>query len=329
MLKFLFMCDGNSVSGFGHLSRCANLIQYLKLKSTDIEITLIGSFEESYLQIFEEQLLGVSICNRPKLSLDFVAKKAKRNDILIVDSYLINQGDIDLLATSGIFKLILIDDFCKFNYSNVDLVINFTVDANQKHYNAKKSALGLKYFLHREALDGIRKNNFLKSQSSSNKITIFFSGTNYDINKANKIIQIIDSVFDADLITVVANQDVAGADLKNSIKYCKPSSNFVNILSESDLIITGGGLIKYESAFCIIPNISIAQNKEQEMDSIKLEEQGLTFRAGNFFDKIEEVESRLIQYNKDSKIGNSIIEECKIKFVSNSMENVVNEIFQL
>jgi UDP:flavonoid glycosyltransferase YjiC (YdhE family) len=52
------------------------------------------------------------------------------------------------------------------------------------------------------------------------------------------------------------------------------------LYAQADLLICGGGLVKYECGYCAIPTVTLSRTPEQEEDSLRLVRKDLTFNLG-------------------------------------------------
>jgi len=99
---------------------------------------------------------------------------------------------------------------------------------------------------------------------------------------------------------------------------------------KTDVIINGGGLIKYESAFCGIPSATLSTTNDQHQDTIILAKNSLLYNLGNQeFENKQDVESRIIKFINDSKLRRCLHKKGKSFFTPNSIKNLIQKINEL
>ena len=66
----------------------------------------------------------------------------------------------------------------------------------------------------------------------------------------------------------------------NNLNILALQGSLSTVISQSDIVLCSGGLIKYEAGFCLKPNACINQTEDQQSDTILLEQKGLTMDFG-------------------------------------------------
>ena len=100
--EFLFKCDCNEESGFGHFSRCLNLARWLLLKDNDFEITFLGDYNAFALLLLNKYTLDYLVASKEySFDPEPITLKASEYHTLICDSYLINQEFVDTLTNQN------------------------------------------------------------------------------------------------------------------------------------------------------------------------------------------------------------------------------------
>ena len=277
--KIVVFCNANETEGMGHFYRCLYYSRFLK--SPHNNICFYGNFNG---------LAQVAIKN-----YGFQSKIADSSDLinctsnidwLLVDTYLFTQREINELASK--YKTIFIDDFGSRDYTEAYAVINFTINATNYSYNSKYKLLGPKYFPYKEEFLSVREKNLKRRRplrKAENQILILFSSTSLDKNKIKSFIKAIDSFYTDGLITLVLNQQIGDVVLQNNqFAHYQKVEKMEQLYQEATLLFSGGGLVKYEAAFCAIPNFSFAINQLQQAETIQLAECHLTMDIGTYYD---------------------------------------------
>ena len=99
-------------------------------------------------------------------------------------------------------------------------------------------------------------------------------------------------------------------------------------LEKTDVVITGGGLTKYECAYSCIPNASLTQTVEQDEEVQTFANAGLTYYLGmavNLDLKKDKVVKKLKEFIS-LNVRRSLFENGKNKFTTESTQTLVQAI---
>ncbi len=258
------VCNGNARTGYGHFYRCLHIARSLK-RQFGIALSWIGDLDDtlvSLLQCNEEQYLyAVDIDKACEIATQSAASA------VVCDSYAISSLHIEQLSSRH--PVCAIDDFCNIDFQKATCVLNFTVSADSYQYHAKQVLAGPGYFLCDSRLDKVRAQNISRLSATVNsmpdniRILIAIGGhdrKNIGVTLASHLAQ-ADGRFH---ITLLGPYEAI--DYQN-ILLIPRTQNMASLYSKADLVISGGGLIKYESAYCGIPNMVFAQTLEQYEES--------------------------------------------------------------
>ncbi len=282
-MRMLFCCDANANSGFGHFSRCLNLARELRMADANAQIVFHGDFADFAKKLLEQYHFkyNTGLLN-PQNVADFLTTATSFSHVL-VDSYNLNQEFIDK-AVAAPFKFILIDDFhAHQDYSKVDLLINFTIAAESLGYNAKNLALGTRYFPVKPELKEVRELKLKSNQYDLKKLAISLSGMPDFHPLEKQILEICNKVLSNCMITLLSSRnDVLQIDSQhqNEFVQLQAGAAMEEIYQNNDFIISGGGLVKYEAAFCGIPNATISLSDGVQRDTDLFVQQNLTYDLG-------------------------------------------------
>lgn len=320
MKNIIFICNSLGDEGLGHFTRCFNIASGVRKLNKDISIYFDGEYCNFALS---------KIINSKFKLLDYKKRNLSYSkSIVIFDSYKHNQEKIDYIGNKS-FHSIKIDDFNRYNLSKIDSVINFRVDAEYEIYNTKNKFIGLKYYPSELELLKIREQNIYNFKNNTNKISnkiLIFIGGNDSYNIGEKIIKEIDKFLYGKTF-IWATRLVGKNKLNirnNKLLVHNLQLNISNLLKDIDLVICGGGLVKYESSFTLIPCLSISQNKDQEIDSQICHKNGIIYNLGLHSDLFQN--TKLIK----SKINKFLNEEFQYKFKKNLLNKYdTNSIFRL
>jgi spore coat polysaccharide biosynthesis predicted glycosyltransferase SpsG len=322
--KFIFQCNANVNCGLGHLMRCLNIAFAIKKVNEDCDIIFNGTFNSFAQQLLIESNIRFISTTQLEHYSDYC---------LILDDYDISQNTINHLRTL-VRKFIIIDDFNQFNLKQLDLIINFRLNAENENYNSSKTCLGIGYFPFKQEIIKIRTDNVknIKNENRSKNIFIFIGGKNNSIG--NKLVDAVNNVVKDKCIFLIDKDVEKESTIQlthNQLTYLPLTNHMENYYAFADVFITGGGLTKYEVAFCAIPNAAISQNDGQAEDTKILANNNLTYNLGltsTHEESSTELEKLLIDFLKNSmqvKIKN----QCIIDFTTSSTNNLVKEILMV
>lgn len=320
MKRILIRCDQNKYSGFGHFSRCLSLARHI-LMTEKVSLLFLGNFSE----------FSISLLNRYNIEYRKIEEKKfesfKEQDFIhsthiIFDSYFINQDYLNKISKLNA-KSIFIDDTCTLDFKNIDLVINFRVNAEKMFsYNSKDEALGTDYFIYKPEFKAIKQQSTFKQTIRS--ILVFLGGIKIDKNSYEAIFKAIESINPKIDIFVISNE----LEFKNKkVTVLKPTFDMETYLKKIDFIINGGGLVKYESIFCNIPSAVLSSTKLQYEDTCILDSKHILYNLGMLHNIcINELTSNLKHIIENEKFRKEIFENSKTFFPINSVKNIMDKI---
>ena len=275
-----FRTEASHKVGFGHLMRCIALAEeaiYRNIQTVfildqldSIALEKVKPYASKILK--SPHLIGSIYDAFYLINLDINIAS------FFIDSYKINEDYIDILSKK--FKLIVIDDLCNLNYYNSDFVINPSVSANKLVYKSQnidfKLLLGPQYALIRSEFLEYRRKNYKNFETKKN-IALTFGGSD-PYGFTYKILQNILNFFSFNVTINVIIGPGFNLDYTNKIIDLgnKPNvecflnpKNIAKILSEQDLVITGGGGTIGELATlgCAAVVIIVSDNQILSIDS--------------------------------------------------------------
>jgi len=321
MHRFIFQCNANESCGLGHFMRCLNIAVALKTASHKNLIIFNGNFNA----LAQQKLSNHNFQAINSHNLDGFSDAT-----LILDDYCITQDDINFIKTK-VKTFIKIDDFNQFDLSGLDLIINFRSCAELEDYSNKNTCLGLNYFPFKKPLIDIRKNNLNKLSIEVSNIVIFIGGSDLSGLGQKVLNLLVECVTHKNIYLIDKSCDIKKSYISNHNKVTiLPLRDKIEDLYQiADVFITGGGLSKYEVAFCCIPNASISQNMGQDEDTQILAKSNLTYNLGIATSitpqKIQEELMTFLQKAHLLKILNA----SKKHFSTNSTDNLAQKIIEV
>lgn len=281
-IKILTECGENI--GYGHLTRCISL--YEEAKKLNINVELITFPEVNWH------------------SENYIKKNISKNNICIIDSYIIKNSMRKLIANLC-EKVLYIDDLDEVEYPNSKIkgiVVNPSLCSNIKKNNLNKTYLkGSKYIMIRppflekkkkEVKDKITTIGIIIGGTDIRNISYNLTKQLNDINN-NIIYNIVSSTNDENIkkigrennINILSNLD--GKEMRELIDSC-------------DLVISGGGQILFELITTNTPfiPIEIIDNQKENIKNIKKIKEDIY--VGNYKDEnlIENIIYELERFHK-------------------------------
>jgi spore coat polysaccharide biosynthesis predicted glycosyltransferase SpsG len=286
-MRAVFRCDATADIGFGHLSRCIALAEAFRL--SDVGSTFAGLFDTAAQdQIAVSGFDCIDLADPVNTAADrqqlpeIMTKE--RASFIIVDSYRPDESYLSSLKALG-GATVVIDDFGAFEAYPCDVVLNFTWEASSLGYPAGPILLlGPDYFPARRRLVELRPQSIERQRRGPiRNLLVAIAGADPK-RIAARLVGILREGHAGISLRVIASNE---ADLADTLAGFAPGSMVLPRqpdLSEqllwADACITGGGLIKYESAFMGVPAAAISQNEGQAGETRALTRAGLVFDLG-------------------------------------------------
>ena len=305
-MKILFYCEATKSTGIGHLARCYNLADFIK-ENYKIDVVITGNLDLAFIPNKYNKYLD------EKYDI-----KGNNYDAIVFDSY--SEKEYNKIDDLNKIK-ISIDDVEVFDYQNWDLTINFRFKESYKKYKSKKQVTGLDYFPVNNFFTEIRK-NYKNSREIRNLFYYFGETQILEIDsKTEKTLEKFNDKYNFFIRTPVQN------NLYESIN----GDNFELLFSNSDVIIHGGGLTKYESAYSKKFNLAYSLNSLQKSDTEFLSKYNLVRDMGKFqsfhdslISSIDFLDNQLTQSDIKKFENNS-----NKLFSNKSLKNISEEIIKV
>jgi UDP-2,4-diacetamido-2,4,6-trideoxy-beta-L-altropyranose hydrolase len=272
----LCLCDGGKDIGFGHVSRCLALAEAFeehgwlprfagRLIDGAEELVAKAGYEVTFrpLRVGQEEVAeAVTLCHE----WDAAA--------VMLDSYAIRPHYLGVLAAA--FPVLLIDDYGALavdEYARL-IVLNPSIIPDSVSYPSAHFVLsGPRYIPFRRALRSKRPSQLaLRPQVQRVLVTL---GGGDPQNLTQRVVQALaEAVPTVDVVAVVGRGYVWREQLEASLKSCGKGSrtlvqvpNLAELLAETDLLVCGGGMTKFEAAYMGVPALVISLNESQTGES--------------------------------------------------------------
>jgi spore coat polysaccharide biosynthesis predicted glycosyltransferase SpsG len=278
MSALAFRCDENSETGLGHFARCRDLGRLLRRELPSLRVVFAGDLSD-----FSRPLLAALGFEHLPLAPDeaLVSPRLRAalgpETRLMLDSYRLDDGALAELegypAPWGCF-----DDFGASSYAEAGLVINGRVSAQAESYRSAQVLVGPQYFPATPELARAREQRVALPRPTEPKQALVFVGGHDRTGVGPELARAASEAFGSARVLLVQAQP--WADPGSSIRQLPLGPGLDSLLATSDLVIAGGGRLKYEAGYCQVPCASVSQTEGQAEDTSELAQRGLCVDLG-------------------------------------------------
>lgn len=264
----LFRCDATAETGLGHFARCRDLARLLTRDDPELKIDFLGCLNPEAQGDIEEQGWGfVAVPADAPVAME---QLRELSGACVLDSYRIAPEDYLSPLLAGL-RVGAFDDLGLAARAPLDLVLNARVSAPTRFaYAARAQALGTAFLGPSLELIELRRRHFvLPVRSEVELISVFVGGT----DRHGAGITLVRALLD---VFPRARVRWVGGETDLSRVECLPfRRSIAGALDGADLVIAGGGRLKYEAGFSLVPVASVSQTPLQEEDTQELGAKGL------------------------------------------------------
>lgn len=270
-------CDANAEVGLGHLARCRDLARLLRQQFPELRVVFAGDLSEYGHDTLQPHAFEVVGLARDELLVpERLGLELGTDSRLLVDSYRVDQAALDVLAgwaaPWGAF-----DDFAHFDYAGAGLVINTRVAATASSYRAAQLAVGPEFFPATPELEQARAGRPAQSPSAPKTIVVFIGGHDqYGVGP--RLAEVAAQRFASASVLCLQREPFSSAEPR--VAHAPLGPDLASQLAAADLVLAGGGRLKYEAAYCLVPCASLSQTGGQAEDTVQLAERGLCVDLG-------------------------------------------------
>jgi spore coat polysaccharide biosynthesis predicted glycosyltransferase SpsG len=288
-MRAVLRCDATADIGFGHLSRCIALAEAFRL--FDVPSVFAGLFDPAAgdqiaASGFDRIDLGNPVSTQGVVD-DPLWERLGREapaSFAVVDSYRADEVYLSTIKALGT-PTVVVDDFCALEHYPCDVLLNFTWEAASLGYpKGPLHLLGPYYFPARRQLIEFRSQSIRRERCGAVRNLLIAIGGSDPRRLAARLVSILRQNHPETCVHLIAAND---ADMALSVTDFAPGSKVLprqpdlsKPLLWADACLTGGGLIKYESAFMGVPAAAISQNEGQAGETRALTRAGLVTDLG-------------------------------------------------
>lgn len=280
MQRLIVCCDANAASGLGHFTRCFDLALALQAEHPEGELAFLGDYAEHARQALSRAGLRTLPVAGRTFSISDLEACLTPSDGVLVDSYLAGPSLHGFLNQRGA-PWAAFDDLGSHDYAGARLVINSRMHAEQLfRYRAVRAALGPQFMPLAGELCTVRQGReALALRTEVEQILIFVGGTDlYGVSQG--LAEVAGALFPRARIQLILSQAAAQLALPGNVQCLPLQPSLTPLLADADLLLSGGGRLKYEAGFALLPNAALSQTPLQAADTAILAELGVTLDLG-------------------------------------------------
>ena len=252
VLKAVIFTEAGKNYGLGHLSRCIALKSYLESADFAVEIYNRGDYESANAK-------NIKWLENPLPVL-------KGAHLVVVDSYYADYEFYDFMIKSAKICVAL-DDFSRIRYPKDAIILNPALNAKRLYGNDIKNELfaGIEYGLLREEFRTKEPKTINKEIS---KVLITLGGNDF-ANNTQKVLDAVQKELSYAQISIVLPRyyEPLNYGFDTQIYANLSARELKDLMLESDLIISGGGVTAVEVQSTRTPSIAleIAPNQSYQL----------------------------------------------------------------
>lgn len=280
MHRLIICCDANAQSGLGHFTRCFDLALALGAQQPAWELAFLGDYSEYARDTLSRAAFSVLPAAAGSFSMAELRARLTPDDVVLVDSYLAGPPLHDFLNEQGT-RWAALDDLGAHEYAGAQLVINSRVHAERLfRYRAVRAALGPRFMPLPAELSQLRRaREALVFGPDVQNILIFVGGT--DLHGVGEdLARVASEVFPRARVQWIVSGAAPARSLPRNVSCLPLQPSLTPLLASADLLLSGGGRLKYEAGFALVPNAALSQTPLQAADTTILAEVGVTLDLG-------------------------------------------------
>lgn len=252
VFKAVIFTEAGKNYGLGHLSRCIALKSYLESADFVVEIYNRGDYESANAK-------NIKWLENPLPLL-------KGAHLVVVDSYYADYEFYDFMIKSAKICVAL-DDFSRIRYPREAIILNPALNAKRLYGNDIKNELfaGIEYGLLREEFRNKEPKTINKEIS---KVLITLGGNDF-ANNTQKVLDAVQKELSYAQVSIVLPRyyEPLNYGFDTQIYANLSARELKDLMLESDLIISGGGVTAVEVQSTRTPSIAleIAPNQSYQL----------------------------------------------------------------
>ena len=294
--NILFRVDANEKVALGHLKRCISLSLKLREFNANSYFAIIeDGYSKRLLSSLSIPFFSIDIDNPiDDLSQTLIIAKNVSANIIVTDSYTINDGYRKKLIDNGYFVVSLSDLSIDVNDYNININSNLNAEKIIRIDNNKDQLLGIDYLI--MPIEFWNISNYNSIDKIENVLITMGGIDHFDLT--TQILIILDKINSPFSITVIIGPYYENIDsINNQANKMNKSINIISnpntlfpFMEKCTLALCAGGQTLYELLSLGRPTIGISLWKNQEGNINELSKiggiRGISYNEEHFNDKL-------------------------------------------
>lgn len=287
VLKAVIFTEAGRNYGLGHLSRCIALKNYLERVDFVVEIYNRGDYE------------SLSATNQNWLTSPLPLMENAH--LVVVDSYYASYEFYAFMLQNAKICVAL-DDFSRINYPKETIILNPALNAKRLYTRECKNEIyaGIEYGLLREEFTTREPKTIHKDIS---KVLITLGGNDFQ-NNTQKVLDAVQKELSYAQINVVLPRyyEPLNYGFETQVHSNLSARELKDLMLESDLVISGGGVTAVEVQSTRTPSIALEIAPNQSYQLRQWQKVGLRIAQNHF--AIKSLIKSLVKFKDRNKVYN-------------------------
>ena len=285
VLKAVIFTEAGRNYGLGHLSRCVALKNYLERVDFVVEIYNRGDYESS------------NATNQNWL--DSPLPLMENAVLVVVDSYYASY-EFYAFVLQNAKICVALDDFSRINYPKETIILNPALNAKRLYSGKCELFAGIEYGLLRDEFT-MREPKTIRKDISKVLITL---GGNDVQNNTQKVLDAVQKELSYAQINVVLPRYYAPLNygFETQVHSNLSARELKDLMLESDLVISGGGVTAVEVQSTRTPSIALEIAPNQSYQLRQWQKVGLRIAQNHY--AIKSLIKSLVKFKDRNKVYN-------------------------
>lgn len=287
VLKAVIFTEAGRNYGLGHLSRCVALKNYLERVDFVVEIYNRGDYES----------LNATNQNWLDLPLPLIENAV----LVVVDSYYASYEFYAFILQNAKICVVL-DDFSRINYPKGTIILNPALNAKRLYSDKCELYAGIEYGLLREEFTTREPKTINKDIS---KVLITLGGNDIQ-NNTQKVLDAVQKELSYAQINVVLPRyyEPLNYGFETQVHSNLSARELKDLMIESDLVISGGGVTAVEVQSTRTPSIALEIAPNQSYQLRQWQKVGLRITQNHY--GIKSLIKSLVKFKDRNKVYNAL-----------------------
>ncbi len=303
------------------------------------EIAFIGDFGSFARGLLAENGFQVIACSEDRPTPQELLARLAPRSLLVVDHYGVDQAFVDAMAEAQRRPVYFVDED-HLDYQGKSLaLISIRLDGQEmrlKRFDIPVFS-GSEYLVVSPEFTALRQQfEGVHVRRTAQHITIFLSGSQGQFQREQIVAQAVAEAatnLELHLITNHVSEHRASTDLKSHVdlRLEGPTTQFAKRLAQTDLLICGGGLLKYEAAYCGLPSAICSVSDLQHKDSLEFCGRGLAWDLGAWSQAefVHGLRTKLSTIIADQHLRQRLRHNCHALFRRDSTQRLARHLLKL